>query len=78
MVPKRFVRGAELTKEEVMTTHWCVMQHSTEAEYFIEQHQQQVLQVTPNITDERRIEHFHSYFKEWVRTSSLSFLCLSS
>ena len=77
MIPKSFVRGAELTKEEVMTAHWCVMQYCIEAEYFIDEHQKEILQLVPDITDERRIDHFHSYFREWVRTSSVSIICLS-
>ncbi len=78
VIPKSFMRRAQLTIPEIMTAHWCVMQHCTEAARFIENHQQELLKVAPDITDEQRIEHFHPYFKSWVRIASLSCGCLRS
>lgn len=71
VIPRSFVRNAYLSQEEVMTAHWCVMEHCTEATKFIEKHHRDILNMAPDISDAQRIEHFYPYFREWVRISLL-------
>ena len=66
VIPKNFVKHAEISREEVATAHWCVMEHCTEAAEFIRIHQEDLLQLAPQISDEDRIQHFHPYFRNWV------------
>lgn len=67
VIPKSFVRDRQLSMEAVMTAHWCVMEHCTEAANFISKHREKLLEFDPDVTDEERIQHFHPYFRQWVR-----------
>ena len=66
VVPKGYVRNAQLSREEVHRAHWNVMEHCTEAAKFINKHRELVLQVDPDVTDEQRSLNFFPYFRDWV------------
>ena len=60
--PSGCVRTTGLSRAQIATAHWCVMENCTKAQWYLDIHRDQFTDLAPNGTDVERIASFIDHF----------------